>query len=157
MIRLEPMTESEFRTFRERLIREYADDKVRAGNWTAEESLSRSEKETNQLLPNGLATPEHYLFSIYDDVTAKTVGILWFAVVHWGGKDQAFIYDIEVDADEREKGYGAQALMALEEKVKVMGLDRIGLHVFGHNQRALKLYEKLGYEITNVNMAKKLT
>jgi ribosomal protein S18 acetylase RimI-like enzyme len=156
VIRLVPMTEIEFRVYRERLIRGYAEDKVRSGNWNAEDSLKRSEQETNQLLPEGVATPDHYLFSIRDDALAKNVGILWFAVVHWGGKDLAFIYDIEVDATLREKGYGTQALGALEEKVKSLGLDTIGLHVFGFNHGARALYEKMGYEITNINMAKKL-
>jgi predicted GNAT family acetyltransferase len=31
------------------------------------------------------------------------------------------------------------------------------LHVFGHNQVARALYEKIGYEVTNVLMSKKLT
>ena len=156
MIRLVAMTESEFRTYREILIRGYAEDKVRSGNWSAEDSLKRSEQETDQLLPKGLATPDHYLFSIRDDALAKNVGILWFAVVHWGGKNLAFIYDIEVDTTQRSKGYGTQALLALEEKVKTLGLDTIGLHVFGFNHAARALYEKMGYEITNINMAKKL-
>ena len=156
MVRLEPMTESEFQIYRARLIRDYAADKVRAGTWLAEDSLSRSEQEIDELLPNGLVTPDHYLFSIRDVVAAENVGILWFAVTHWGGKDQAFIYDVEVNSDQRSKGYGSQALIGLEDKVKALGLDRIQLHVFGHNQRARQLYEKLGYEITNINMAKKL-
>ena len=151
---LEPMTEMEFQIYRERLVREYAADKVRAGTWRAEDALSRSEREINDLLPKGLATPDHYLFSMRDDAAAKNVGILWFALVHWGGKDLAFVYDIEVDSDQQSRGYGSQALSALEEKVRALGLDRIELHVFGYNHRARQLYEKLGYEITNINMAK---
>ena len=157
MVRLLPMTELDFRAYREHLIREYAADKVRSGNWSEEGALERSARETDQLLSDGLKTPEHYLFSIHDDASNRNVGILWFAIVNWGGKRLAFIYDIEVDANDRGKGYGSQALIALEEKVKTLGLNIIGLHVFGHNQVARKLYEKLGYEITNINMAKQLS
>jgi ribosomal protein S18 acetylase RimI-like enzyme len=157
MIQLVPMSDAEFSKYREQLIREFAVDKVRSGNWRAEGSLERAEQETDQLLPQGLKTKDHHLFSIHDDALEKNVGILWFAVVDWGGKRQTFIYDIMVDEDQRGKGYGSQALIALEAKVKALGLDQIGLHVFGHNRRALKLYEKLGYEITNINMAKKLS
>lgn len=35
-----------------------------------------------------------------------------------------------------------------------LGMKKIGLHVFGHNKVARGLYEKLGYETTNVVMAK---
>jgi ribosomal protein S18 acetylase RimI-like enzyme len=150
------MTESEFQRYRQHLIEGYAADKVRAGTWRPEESMDRSEQEINELLPQGVLTPDHYLFSIHDEAAAKDIGILWFAVTRWGGKDQAFIYDIEIAPEQRSKGYGSQALIALEDKVKTLGLDRIGLHVFGHNPRALKLYEKLGYEITNIHMAKQI-
>lgn len=156
MARLEPMTESEFQIYRERLIREYAADKVRAEQWSIEDAPSRSEQEIDELLPQGLATRDHYLYSIYAETAAKPVGVLWFAVVHRDSSRSAFIYDFEVDSDWRGKGYGSQALSAVEAQARALGLDRIELHVFGHNPRALKLYEKVGYKITNINMAKKL-
>ncbi len=37
---------------------------------------------------------------------------------------------------------------------KKLGMNKIGLHVFGHNKVARRLYEQLGYEITNINMVK---
>jgi RimJ/RimL family protein N-acetyltransferase len=156
VIVLEPMTETEFCLYRQRLIREYAAEKVRAGNWSAEESLSRSEQEIDQLLPDGLRTKEHNLFSIRDTGLSENLGILWFAVVHWSSKPSAFVYDIEIEEALRGKGYGTQALMALEEQVKTLGIDTIRLNVFGYNHAARALYAKLGYEITNINMAKKL-
>lgn len=42
----------------------------------------------------------------------------------------------------------------LEDQVRQVGLRRIGLHVFGHNAAAQALYRKVGYEVTNINMAK---
>jgi ribosomal protein S18 acetylase RimI-like enzyme len=48
-------------------------------------------------------------------------------------------------------------MLALEARVISMGLDVISLHVFGHNRAARSLYEKLGYETTNVYMSKKLS
>jgi RimJ/RimL family protein N-acetyltransferase len=49
-----------------------------------------------------------------------------------------------------------QAMTKLEGEAKRLGLDRIGLHVFGHNSAARPLYEKLGYVPTNINMVKHL-
>ncbi|WP_419719892.1 GNAT family N-acetyltransferase [Lysinibacillus fusiformis] len=37
---------------------------------------------------------------------------------------------------------------------KQLGMNKIGLNVFGHNKIARGLYEKMGYEITNITMAK---
>jgi ribosomal protein S18 acetylase RimI-like enzyme len=47
-------------------------------------------------------------------------------------------------------------MRALEGEAKRLGFKKLGLHVFGHNMIARGLYEKLGYAITNLNMAKSL-
>ena len=52
---------------------------------------------------------------------------------------------------------GAAALLALEAKVKELGIDKIALHVFAHNHVARALYEKAGFEITGIYLTKKLT
>ena len=69
---------------------------------------------------------------------------------------KAFIYDIIINKEERSKGFGEKALNFLESEVNKLGLKHIGLHVFGHNKIARGLYEKLGYEITNLWLEKKI-
>ena len=80
MIQLVPMTQSEFDSFLESSVPEYAADKVRAGNWTEAESLERSRKGYADLLPQGLATPNNYLFSVKDSRSDERVGWFWLAV-----------------------------------------------------------------------------
>ena len=83
--------------------------------------------------------------------------MIWLARIMQGAKPIMFIYDFRIDEAHRRKGYGEQAMLAAEVQAKALGYDTIALHVFGHNHAARALYEKLGYEITNINMAKKLT
>ena len=45
MVKLVKMLQNDFEPYLERGIREYAEDHVRNGNWTAEESLEKSRKE----------------------------------------------------------------------------------------------------------------
>ena len=152
MVKLVRMQQEDFEPYRERGIREYAEDHVRNGNWTAEESLERSRKESEQLLPDGVNSKDQFLFSIIDETDGNKIGILWVQV-----KDQkAFIYDFIVDEEFRGQGYGKQALAALDEKLISMSVESVGLHVFGHNIVAQELYKKSGYEITNINMRKVL-
>ena len=149
MVKLEPIQQKDFEIFLERGIREYAEDHVRTGNWTAEEALERSKKEFEQLLPDGINSQHQYLYSIIDEDNSK-IGVLWVQI-----KDQkAFIYDFIIDESFRGKGYGKQALIALDEKLISMNVDSVGLHVFGHNIVAQELYKKSGYEITDINMRK---
>lgn len=52
------------------------------------------------------------------------------------------------------QGYGKKAMKEAEIIAKQLGMNKIGLNVFGHNKIARGLYEKMGYEITNITMAK---
>ena len=79
MIDLVPMTPEEFALYLERLVVEYAAEKVRSGNWTSEESVQRSRKECQELLPMGPDTPGQHLYRILDTQTGERVGVVWRA------------------------------------------------------------------------------
>ncbi len=153
---LVPMDEADFRAYLAWAIADYAQEHIRNGRWSSEEGLQQAEQEFRKLLPGGLASPDQYLFAIKADVSGEKVGMLWFAVQERGGKAEAFVYDFRIDEQFRRHGYGEQAFLAMEAKVRVLGLDKIGLHVFGHNHAARALYEKLGYMPINIMMSKKL-
>ena len=157
MVNLVPMDAAEFERYYERAVVEYAQEHVRSGRWSAEEALEQSTKQFQQLLPDGVATPNQYLYMVQDADTGVKVGILWFAVQKQGGQQIAFVYDVEIDPAFRRQGYGRQAFHALEGQVRALGLATIGLHVFGHNHGARALYESLGFVPTNINMRKSLS
>jgi len=156
MVRLVPMNESDFHTYLTSSIADYAQEHVKAGNWSAEEAQQKAEEEFQQLVPDGLASKNQYFFTIEDETLPAKVGILWFAVRDQGGQPSAFVYDVEIFAEFRRRGYGMQAFQALESYVRNLGLTTISLHVFGHNHAARAMYEKLGYITTNVSMSKTL-
>lgn len=154
MIRLVPFTESEFKTYLEKAVPAYAADNVRAGYWSEQEALERSRKSFDGLLPQGIKTENNYLFRIELKESGEKVGMLWMK--HEAPHPHGFIFDIELDEKQRGKGYGKQAMLALEEFGKGLGLETIGLHVFAYNTAAMKLYRGLGYEVTSQNMTKRL-
>ena len=136
-LRLRPMTDSEFAVYRDRLVREYAQGHVQAGNWTAEEAEAKS------------AEPGR---------VGDRVGLVWLALRRKpdGSLTPAWIYDIEVDAVHRGAGYGRALLTAAEEELRHRGAPAVGLNVFGHNQVALRLYTSSGYRVTSQQMLKEL-
>ena len=80
------------------------------------------------------------------------MGLLWVQV-----KGQnAFIYDFQLDEEFRGKGFGKQALAAMDEELKSMNVQSVGLHVFGDNVNAQELYKKMGFEVTGMHMKKRL-
>jgi ribosomal protein S18 acetylase RimI-like enzyme len=67
-------------------------------------------------------------------------------------KERAFIYYVGVDEAYRGKGYGREALLALETTVKPMGVRHIDLNVFGDNASAIHLYQSLGYQVLSMGI-----
>ncbi len=157
MVRLVQMTEAEFQTYLDSDIRRYAEEQVKAGHWDASEALEKSRQEHQRLLPDGLATKNQYLFSLQDEETGAQIGIIWFALDRSNPPRSAFIYDFVIYDQFRRKGYGTQALHALEEQVQELGAYQISLHVFKHNTAARALYKKVGYKATGSHMSKKLS
>jgi RimJ/RimL family protein N-acetyltransferase len=51
-----------------------------------------------------------------------------------------------VAATHRGRGIGSALLAAAEDWARSAGITKLELHVFSHNQPAIRLYEKLGYE-----------
>ncbi len=152
MVKLLPMEQTDFEEYLEQDIQKYAQENVRVGNWKPSEALEKSRQEHEQLLPNGLASKNQHLFTIVDEGTGAKLGILWVNIED----SHAFIYDFIIDESLRGKGYSKQALMALDEKLKSMNVESVGLHVFGDNVIAQELYTKMGFQITGIHMKKNL-
>ncbi len=151
---LRPMLEDEFHSYIDHLVEDYAKDNVEAGYWQEGEALERSRKETGNLLPQGVKTPSHYLYVIEDNSLA--VGVIWMRVDPKAAVKGGFIFDLEINQQYRGKGFGKKAMLLIEEKAKEFGLRQIELHVFAKNKVARKLYGGLGYQVTSLNMTKKL-
>jgi ribosomal protein S18 acetylase RimI-like enzyme len=146
------MTQAEFESYLEPAIADYAEGHVADGQWAPAEALDKARKEFHELLPQGVQTPNQYLFSLVNDAQQK-VGMLWFAL---RGQGSAWVYDVRIDEAFRRHGYGSAAFGEMEKKVRALGGIKIALHVFGANHGARAMYEKLGYQTTNVLMAKTL-
>jgi ribosomal protein S18 acetylase RimI-like enzyme len=154
MTKLIPMTQTEYDAFLARLIPEYAEENVRAGYWHESEALEKSRKETDSLLPKGLQSENHYLYTLYDGDQA--VGVIWMRANFDRPTKSGFIFELYIEERFRGKGYGKQAMLLIEEKARELGLKSIGLHVFASNQVARNLYECIGYQSTSINMTKPL-
>ena len=156
MIELVEMPGERFPAYRENLIREYAQDKVRAGEWSPEEVPGRAEAGTDELLAQGTDTDGHYLYLLRDRATEEEVGVVWIAVRDSGADKSVWIYDIEVYEAFRRRGHGTRALQAVEKKAAELGARKVELHVFGHNPGARVLYERSGFTPTSIVMSKPL-
>lgn len=149
------MGDAWFRDFVAAAIESYAQENITAGRWPAEGARERARQAFAGLLPQGTATPDHFLYEIRD-ASGQGVGSLWFSVYEDGGTRQVHVYELVVAPAHRRRGHAEAAFRAMEAKVRAMGIDRIGLHVFAHNTGAQALYRKLGYGTASLNLTKRL-
>ncbi len=149
---LRAMSDEEFAAFREATAADYAEMKVRAGEWERADATRLALEQTDQLLPDGANTPGMLLVTA-QSVEDGAVGRAWVALSD-PPRPGAWIYAIEVAEAARGKGYGRALLAALEDRVRERGVATLGLNVFGENQTARRLYESAGYATTSLQMRK---
>lgn len=154
MITLKPMNQEEFKQYISYAIEDYAKDKIASGNWSEDEAIDLSRESFERLLPNDEKTENNHLFSIFhNDIL---VGMIWIGQKAPTYPNEGFIYDFVILEQYQGQGYGKKAMKEAEIIAKELGMNKMGLNVFGHNKIARGLYEKMGYEITNITMAKKI-
>ena len=96
------------------------------------------------------ATASTWIWAVEDD--GRVVGTIFLGVRDGG----AWLYDITIAEDARRKGYGRAAMTALEDEVRALGHDKIGLNVWGGNDVARGLYRSLGWAEASVQIRRKL-
>lgn len=138
-----PMTAERFPSFAAASEEGFAKDLVASGRYSPSDARAESHRQMSLELPDGADTPGQELFT--GSVDGTEVGILWLGMRTRAGRPHAFILDIEVAESERRKGYGRELMYAAEREARRLGADSIGLHVFGFNAGAIRLYEDLGY------------
>jgi ribosomal protein S18 acetylase RimI-like enzyme len=156
MVRLVPMTQAEFERYLEHAIEDYAQAHVKAGDGDLAEMLVASKADYDSLLPEGLASKNQHLFSVFAEQVPEPVGLVWFESRERRGKKSAYIYDIQVRPELRGKGYGSATLRAVDARLREMGIGRVSLNVMGWNTRARELYEREGYTVAGIGMHKLL-
>jgi ribosomal protein S18 acetylase RimI-like enzyme len=152
---LRPMLPDEFVAYLEWAIDDYAAELERNGKVTGVAAKAASRASFDSLLPDGLATVGHFLLVAMDPDDDERVGVLWFGP-STDDPAMAWIYDITVDGDKRERGWGRAIMRAFEGEARAHGFARAGLNVYGDNHIARRLYESLGYVETARQLHKEL-
>ena len=154
-VRLEPMSDEQYAEFRTRSEASYATQIAASRAVPLPEARRQAAEDHERLLPEGVRTPGHYLWTAYDG--AEPVGDLWLHMETRPDGRHAFGYGFEVRPELRRRGYGRAITEAAEQKCRELNVVSIGLTVFGPNKAAQNLYEDLGFEVTVLQMRKHLS
>jgi len=128
---------------------DYVTSRMRAGE-TREQARANEQRSREQWFPGGQPLPDHHVWDVVDD-SDTVVGYLWigpFAV----GSTEWWVFNVEIAEEHRRLGHARRALEAAHRVARHEGATSIGLNVFGYNDGARELYERLGYGVTSVQM-----
>ena len=151
MITFRTMKAEEFPNYHDYFIVDYANEIAANFGYSLEKSRAIALKELMNDLPQNISTPNNFLLCI-EESGDDTIGYLWYKFLDNG--ETVFILDFVLFDNFRGLGYGKAALIALEEQLFQSGVEQIKLRVAFDNNRALRLYERLGFNITGYNMVK---
>lgn len=132
----------------------FAEQQVASGLRQPAEARADAERLFAELLPEGLDTPLHHLWTVRE--SGVTVGHLWLQVRPLSTEVEAFLYDVELVATARGRGLGRATMLAAEDAARAWDATVMRLNVFGHNTPALRLYASLGYDVVDVALTRRL-
>jgi len=145
-VMVRPMTADEITAYLSNTVETFADETMAADpSLTREAALANSHEVHEQVLPQGVDTPGHDFLVALDAAAARRTGITWL----FHEELASFVYDVEVDEAERGHGYGRALMDAAAEHMRGLGMEVLGLNVFGHNHVAHALYDALGYAVVD--------
>jgi RimJ/RimL family protein N-acetyltransferase len=144
----------QYELYRALLIADYAEQNVLSGRWLQDAALQLAVAQFGILLPQGLDTPDHYMWNIHAYEDQPIIGNIWINICNRDGVDTVFIYDLRIQVDYRQKGHATDAVHAVEIFACSHGINRIALQVHGINHVAQAFYKALNFDVTNINLQK---
>jgi ribosomal protein S18 acetylase RimI-like enzyme len=153
-VRLRALRADEYDAWYRDVTDGYARDIAEHGDTPVDAARRKAEADMATILAQGLDTPGHDIYVVEDG--PERVGRLWLAERTVDGRQILFVYDVEVAAAHRGRGYGRAAMLLAEGQARARGIARVELNVFGGNEVARHLYRSLGYVERAVSMAKDL-
>ncbi|MFE2679758.1 GNAT family N-acetyltransferase [Streptomyces hygroscopicus] len=144
---IRPLAEADYPAWYAHERAGYVDDLLRRG-LTRRQADTKAEADYATLLPQGPDTPGALLRVLAHGGT--DVGTLWVALRREepdaAESGEAYVFSVEVAEEHRGRGHGRTLMLAAERASLAHRARSLGLHVFGGNTPALRLYESLGYE-----------
>lgn len=146
---LRKMNEDEYIVWKEESVSDYAKSLIESGQCSECDARTQAESEFSEGLVNGLSTQNHHVF-VAENIEGNPIGMIWYDTEK---PTRAFINDFFIYEEYRRMGYGYAILMELERILKLDDIPSVILHVFEQNISAIKLYEKCGFTIIEVDSA----
>ncbi|MDZ5471477.1 GNAT family N-acetyltransferase [Bacillus sp. 31A1R] len=104
-----------------------------------------------------IQNPNSIIF-VAEDEFNQLLGYLHVTTMsdYFTGVEQGYVSSIAVAKEGEGKGVGRKLMEKAEEWAKSKGYQQLVLNVFDKNERALKMYQQLGFEKEIIKMVKEI-
>jgi ribosomal protein S18 acetylase RimI-like enzyme len=153
-VRLEPMNDDQFAEYVDLVRQQEAQGRAHAMISPPQEAQQAADELAATMLANRTDDAHRFLVGVGD--SGSVVGRLWFKLEERPDGLHSVGYDFSVNEELRGAGYGRAMLAAMRRFHLDHGARSMSFIVYGYNTRAKKLYESIGYEVTQVQLRKKL-
>jgi len=146
----------EFDDYRTIFIGEYKTDLIRNYKLSDNEAHEKAAVIIDSSFSDDAKRKNNTLFRIVKNIDGvqRNVGYIWLLS---SPEDRSvFVMDFCILPEFRQQHLGTEALTALFYQLEQSGNKEIKLRVDPDNEPARKLYKKVGFDITGINMARKL-
>lgn len=123
MIQLRPLRDDEFAAWDEAHRAEYLRGLVEFAGMSPDAAAAKVARDVAAVLPDGLATKDVHVWAVEAD--GQKVGTVFLGI----RGAHAWLFDMTIDERERGRGFGRAAMTALEDEVRALGHDSVGLNV----------------------------
>lgn len=149
------MSAEQFRIYAAHTGAGYAADIQLTYNHPQDRTLAQRSRSMTELLPQGIETPKHYLFTLHD-AENNQIGVLWFGTYMEFGATTLFIYDLEILPNAQRRGHATEVLRMIERWAAINDVSRLELNVVANNHAAQAFYRANGLMQCEITMAKQL-
>ncbi|QOL14195.1 GNAT family N-acetyltransferase [Dickeya dianthicola] len=157
MLVLTECTENDIGAYRNIFVEEYENDLIRNHHLSQSEANKKAIDVFNSSFSDNQPEKNNSLLRITKKLNDEPchVGYIWLL---YSPKEQsAFIMDFYVSQAYRNKKIGYEAMSYLISMLEHSNMTTIKLRVEPDNQTAIGLYKKVGFDITGINMVRKIT
>lgn len=106
--------------------------------------FSYSEKDLRADIEDALKSDRHYMYGVHRRTDDTLVGYAQIEEIQWSNR-VAWLA-LGIGGEHQNQGYGRETLQLIFKiAFHDLGLYRLQLTVFAYNQRAISLYEKMGF------------
>lgn len=134
------MSKKEYKTFINKSIKRFAKENVKSGFWKQKEALEESKSQYKRNMGKGYKESKYDFYNILNNNHEK-VGYLHLSKEY----KLLFISEIYIRKKYRNLGYGKATLNQVEIVAQNVGIKKVGLYIFSHNEIAKSLYTQSGF------------